>query len=140
MSDNHKELLAWLPDFDLGIEEIDLQHHYFLTLINRLHRELQSSDQHEYQVALLRELNAYVTFHFISEENMMRRSGYDHLNEHQRHHYKLIDQLNAKEAGLNQRYDREEARAVVEFLVHWFKAHTTGEDKQFAEFLHQQPR
>ena len=102
--------------------------------ITPCHRRLNDTTQ----VALLKELNAYVKFHFISEENMMRFAGYDLLSEHQRHHYELIDQLNAKESGLNVRYNADEAHAVVDFLVHWFTAHTTGEDKQFAEFLHRQ--
>ncbi len=131
------DLLTWSADYELGVEEIDLQHRYFLSLINRLHHELQNSGNHEHQVALFSELNAYAKFHFISEENMMLFAGYDQLAEHQRHHYELIDQLNAKESGLNVRYDAEEAKAVVDFLVHWFKAHTTAEDRQFAEFLQQ---
>ena len=132
------DLLTWSDDYELGMEEIDLQHRYFLSLINRLHHELQSSDNHEYQVALFRELNAYAKFHFISEENIMRHSDYGHLSEHQRHHYELIDQLNAKESGLTLRYNPDEAREVVEFLVHWFKAHTMAEDRQFVEYLRQQ--
>ncbi len=135
MSDTSKDILAWVPEFELGVEEIDLQHHYFLNLINRLEHALQHGDDHQKQVALLRELNAYVKFHFISEENMMRFANYDRLLEHQKHHYELIDKLNARESGLNVRYNAEEAHAVVEFLVEWFTAHTTGEDLQFAEFL-----
>jgi hemerythrin len=138
MDDVTRDLLAWTPEFDLGNEEIDLQHHYFLNLINRLHHALRSGGNHENQVALLKELNAYVKFHFISEENMMRFANYDRLFEHQRHHYELIDQLNARESGLTVRYNSEEADEVVAFLVNWFKDHTTGEDKQFAEFLHRQ--
>ena len=117
MDDVTRELLAWSPEFELGIEEIDLQHHYFLSLINRLHHALRSGDNHANQVALLKELNAYVKFHFISEENMMRFADYDQLLEHQRHHYELIDQLNAKESGLTVRYNSDAAQEVVEFLV-----------------------
>lgn len=138
MSDASRELLAWVPEFDLGVEEIDLQHKYFLMMINRLAHAFQHSDNHQYQVALLRELNAYVKFHFISEENMMRHAGYDKLTEHQGHHYDLIDRLNARESGLTQRYNAQEAAAVVEFLVRWFTEHTTREDKAFADFLHHQ--
>ncbi len=138
MNNDTSDLLEWVPEFDLGIEEIDLQHHYFMSLINRLNRALQSGDEHTKQVALLRELNAYVKFHFISEENMMRFADYEHLADHQRHHYELIDRLNARESGLNVRYNRDEAHKVVEFLMQWFKEHTTGEDRQFADYLHQQ--
>ncbi len=133
------ELLSWDCKYELGVEEIDLQHRYFLTLINRLYHELCNSDNHNVQVALFKELNAYAKFHFISEENMMLAASYDRLDEHRSHHFNLIDQLNARESGLNVRYNAEEAQAILDFLVNWFLEHTAAEDKEFAQFLqHQQ--
>ena len=138
MDESGKPLLEWSSEFELGVEEIDLQHRYFLMLINRLHQALLGGENHAFQVSLLKELNAYAKFHFISEENMMRQAEYAHLAEHQRHHVALIDRLNGKESILAVRYSADDARLVIEFLVEWFKEHTAGEDLRFAEFLHRQ--
>ncbi len=35
-----RDRFDWKKDYDLGIEDIDFQHHYFLNLINRLSGEL----------------------------------------------------------------------------------------------------
>ena len=35
--------IHWKSEYDLGIEDIDFQHHYFLNLINRLHKSRKCS-------------------------------------------------------------------------------------------------
>ncbi|MCU7804358.1 MAG: hemerythrin family protein [Candidatus Thiodiazotropha sp. (ex Lucinoma annulata)] len=130
-----KKRIDWVAEYELGINDIDFQHHYFLDLINRLSDELGRVDNITYQSALISELNAYARFHFISEENIMGRAGYPMLDEHKRYHLELIDQLTSKEARLQM--DRSEIRAkdIIDFLVEWFLKHTTHEDRLFSDYL-----
>ena len=79
-------VIDWNQKYDLGVEDIDFQHHFFLNLINRLAKDLLELDNTDYQLSLISELNAYANFHFISEENMMRRANYPELEIHQKHH------------------------------------------------------
>lgn len=127
--------IEWTASYRLGVDDIDFQHQYFANLINRIANELGTSDNEGDRRALLSELNAYATFHFISEENLMRRAGFPDLETHRRHHRELIDELNAREGLLLVRKSPEAADDVVRFLVAWFLAHTTGEDRKFAAFL-----
>ena len=80
----NNEFIEWLTKYEIGIEDIDLQHHFFFNLINRLAGELTRSDDLNYQNALVSELNAYARFHFISEENMMFRVGYPESVNHKK--------------------------------------------------------
>lgn len=130
----------WKTEYDLGIEDIDFQHHFFLNLINRLSNELRMTTQPSRRTALIAELNAYARFHFVSEENMMSKAGYPNLGEHRQHHLDLISTLNSKEAMLQLRKSDESAEDIVEFLQNWFINHTVGEDRLFADFYHQQFR
>ncbi len=127
--------IEWNASFLLGIDDIDFQHRYFANLINRLGEELTTSDDDAHRRALLSELNAYAGFHFISEENMMRRAGFPLLEQHRRHHRELIDELSAREGLLLLRKSAQAADDVMQFLVAWFTAHTTGEDRKFADFV-----
>ena len=52
------EPLDWKKEYDLGIEDIDFQHHYFLNLINRLSEELKMTTSSSRRTALIAELNA----------------------------------------------------------------------------------
>ena len=127
--------IAWEPRFELGVEDIDFQHHYFLDLVNRIAGELGESADHGYQDALLAELNAYARFHFVSEENMMLRAGFPGREEHRARHLELIDQLSVKVNYFKLSHSEEKARDLIDFLVQWFIGHTTNEDQRFADFL-----
>lgn len=128
----------WHEKYNLDIEDIDFQHHYFLNLINRLSEELNMTTSQERHSALISELNAYARFHFISEENIMARAGYPELEQHRNHHMDLIRQLNSREGMLQLEKSDHSAEQIVDFLVSWFLEHTTGEDRLFADFYHQQ--
>ena len=135
MASNH---INWKSNYELGIEDIDFQHHYFLNLINRLSDELKMATSPSRRTALISELNAYARFHFISEENMMEKANYPELQTHRRHHLQLISELNSREAMLQLEKSDQRAEDIVDFLVEWFVGHTTGEDRLFADYYHQQ--
>lgn len=130
-----QEHINWKFEYNLGIEDIDLQHHFFANLINRLSEEFKSSDNPEYQSALISELNAYARFHFISEENMMFLAGYPRLNEHRKHHLNLLEKLSDKENIFRLNPSQEDAEEVIHFLIDWFMNHTVQEDRLFADYL-----
>ena len=88
--------LHWQATYDTGIEEIDLQHRYFMALINRLTVELAASDDPKYRQSLLNELAKYAAFHFASEENLMAKFGYPDRERHRMLHIELIDKLSSR--------------------------------------------
>ncbi|MBK8018317.1 MAG: hemerythrin family protein [Betaproteobacteria bacterium] len=132
----HNDHFPWKPEFDLGIREIDDQHHHFVGLINKFIVELWGQDNIEYQRMLVAELIAYARFHFISEENLMFRIGYPELAGHKLHHRELLDQLNAKQARLMLDHTEQRKKDVVSYLVEWFTHHTAKEDRLIADYMH----
>lgn len=130
-----KHLGEWSVCYELGIEDIDLQHHFFFNLINRLAIELEQAKDVQYRIDLINELNAYAKFHFISEENMMRKSEYPDFMLHKSLHLELIEKLSTKENLLFFTDGNAENEAVVNFLGEWFLAHTGGVDRKFAHYL-----
>lgn len=127
--------IEWKPVFNIGVEDIDFQHHYFLNLINRLSHELSEADNPDYRLSLVKELNAYAKFHFLSEENMMWQAGYPDLEAHRRLHLQLIDQLSHRQASLILKPSKRSARAILEFLAEWFLKHTQHEDQLFGGYM-----
>jgi hemerythrin-like metal-binding protein len=131
--------IVWQPAFDLGVEDIDLQHHYFANLINRLALDFRTVQDASLRLSMLAELNAYARFHFVSEENLMARAAYPGLAAHRAHHLRLIDELSHREGRMILATDASDAGPVLAFLVQWFMGHTRHEDRQFADFLHGRP-
>jgi len=133
------EHLNWKKRYDLGVEDIDYQHHYFLNLVNRLARELPKSSGPEETARLLKELNMYAKFHFFSEENMMEKAEYPELQEHKQSHRHLIDMLGSKQVSVELNSSQENVDALIGFLVDWFLHHTMMVDKKYTVFLQQHP-
>ncbi|MES9962264.1 MAG: bacteriohemerythrin [Candidatus Sedimenticola sp. 20ELBAFRAG] len=127
--------LSWSAKYELGIEDIDFQHHFFLDLINRLSNALNEPRNHSYQARLISELNAYARFHFISEENMMLHTDYPQFSEHKNHHDDLLEQLSIRENMLDMKHSEEEIAGILKFLSEWFFHHTVSEDRLFSEYL-----
>jgi hemerythrin len=121
--------LNWKEEYATGVEEIDLQHRYFMGLINRLSSELDGCEDESYRKKLLNELVKYASFHFVSEENLMLKFAYPDLERHRKLHLDLIDKLSWQIQSKS--YD-----ALFEFLVDWFIRHTLEEDKHIGEFAH----
>ncbi|WP_319585983.1 hemerythrin family protein [uncultured Desulfobulbus sp.] len=130
-----KHLGEWKECYELGIEDIDLQHHFFFNLINRLANELLQAKDVQFRMDLINELNAYAKFHFISEENMMRKYEYPDFLHHRNLHIELIGQLSTKENMLILVDENAEADAVILFLGEWFQDHTRNIDRKFADYL-----
>lgn len=130
-------LIDWKKEYELGVEDIDLQHHFFVNLINRLTKEFDTYDHPEYQSALIKELNAYACFHFLSEENIMFRTNYPLLQEHKQHHLNLLEQLSIKGNLFRVDPTIEKGQETMNFLTDWFFEHTNQEDRLFADYLHQ---
>ncbi len=129
------DTFAWKPEYELGVKDIDDQHHYFVGLINKFVIEFGKSRDVEYQNSLVEELNAYAKFHFLSEENMMIRAGYPDYKKHKGHHRDLLDRLGAKEVELALERSEQRKEEVVGYLIEWFLVHTNKEDRQLAAFL-----
>ena len=100
-------------------------------------KDLLVLDNPDYQLSLISELNAYASFHFISEENMMRREGYPELEIHRQHHLNIIENLCVAGNQFRLEPSKEELKKIIHFLVNWFIHHTSQEDKLFADYLHQ---
>jgi hemerythrin-like metal-binding protein len=134
---SENNLIDWNQKYDLGIEDIDLQHHFFLNLINRLSKDLFASNNPDHQLSLISELNSYANFHFISEENMMREAGYPELETHKKHHFDIIESLCIEGNNFRLEPSQKELEKIISLLVDWFINHTSKEDKLFADYLHQ---
>jgi hemerythrin-like metal-binding protein len=126
-------MLEWSDDYLTGVEEMDLQHRYFLRLINRIQGKLARIVLSEGHAPLLLELGCYAKFHFVSEENLMDETGYPALVEHRALHKALIDRLHGEIALLEN--DLVGPDSIVTMLEGWFREHTLVEDMKYARFL-----
>jgi len=126
-------LVLWQKSYSVGNEQIDNEHKVFVEIIGRVYEAISKKKSIGDIERLLRELEAYAVFHFLSEENIMIDSAFPELNEHKKEHEKLLNALNIKIKNIISL--DEVPDALVYFLVNWFVEHTTSRDLNLAKHL-----
>jgi len=129
------QVVQWEKKYETGVEDIDLQHHYFLNQVNTIIQAILNKEEKVYIEALVLELEAYAKFHFKSEERMMVKSRYPEYETHKNHHFDLIQRLGIEQYKLLNTTEKDNAAEVIDFLIRWFVEHTTKEDRLFADYL-----
>lgn len=120
--------LEWAKEFEIGNEYVDIQHRYFLDLINRIGKAFKESDDDAYKRKLWIELYKYADFHFTSEENIAIFHGLQGVEEHHQLHLDLLEDLNQYEKNLD--IGLKTIDEFLEFITDWFLVHTIHEDRK----------
>ena len=121
--------LEWESDFETGNEYVDLQHRYFLDLINRVGIDFRETKDLAYKEKLIIELRKYADFHFTSEENIAISCGLSGVKSHHQLHLQLLEELNHYAENLDS--GLKTIDEFLEFITDWFLVHTQHEDRNF---------
>jgi len=124
---------VWKEAYSVGVEEVDRQHKDFLKLINRLKILHEKGDPQIAISRILRELGAYAAYHFVSEENIMYWLKYPDLSRQEDEHQKLLEAFSQKEKEY--RVGSESVASLLQFLMDWFVAHTSLEDRKIGDHI-----
>ncbi len=120
--------LYWVSEFEVGNEWVDLQHRYFLDLINRIGKSFKETNDDDYKRKLIIELHKYADFHFASEENIAISCGIPGVNHHHQLHLDLLEDLNQYAENIDNGLKTIEE--FLEFITDWFLVHTQHEDRK----------
>jgi hemerythrin len=127
------EIVSWKESYTVGNEQIDHEHMVFIKIIGRIHEAIVKQKPTEDIMRIMRELETYAVFHFVSEENIMIDSEFPDFAEHKKEHEKLLNTLYEKLKDIISA--EEHPRALVSFLLDWFVQHTTTRDIELARHL-----
>ncbi len=118
--------LKWQEGFATRNESVDLQHHYFVDLINRVSTTIRETDDPGVHKRLFLEIIKYADFHFTSEENIVLTCKLPGLQRHHDRHAELLEELkHHTEDLLAGSYTADD---FIQFLTNWFTGHTIYED------------
>lgn len=125
--------LVWSNKIKIGVETIDLQHHYFLDLINRLIVYKEKGSRKLQPFNLLQEILYYAQFHFTSEENLMLEYDYPKYEAQREEHRKLIEHLLVEISKFEN--NEKDLDILYNYLTNWFYHHTIRDDKEMGIFI-----
>lgn len=125
-----------LNDADLmtGVELIDKHHLKYFSIVNNLLAHLDDKDKKE---RLFSDLNAYVIYHFDTEEEFMDKFNYDKTQQHKEQHeffknkIKELSYLHLVSGSI----DDENKDKISSLLIDWFVNHIKVVDKLLCNFI-----
>ena len=91
---SNNKVLVWNDDMRVGVDSIDRDHQYLISLLNSITHE--NFDARKFDT-FFKELSAYTKHHFQREEIVMEACNYPNLENHRLHHQDFIRQLKERQ-------------------------------------------
>ena len=123
-------ILAWVPELDTGIDEIDRQHRRIVDYINKLY-ELRESPDREALGDVIGEMVDYTLSHFVFEETLIENAGYMFAGPHK----KVYELFTRRVSEMQTRFDAGEdvAAELHGMLSRWLFNHIRNEDHGYVD-------
>ncbi|TNF95887.1 MAG: hypothetical protein EP297_11385 [Gammaproteobacteria bacterium] len=127
-------IVTWSDEYNINVEEIDIQHQQLLELVNNLHSSVEANIGKNDLKDLLIELTEFTRMHFSTEEKLMKEHDYPEYKDHHKDHITLLKHMNqlvakvsnGKGPTFSSDYDVSTDWALVHILEH---------DKNLGAFL-----
>jgi len=106
--------LKWDDKYEVGHDRIDTEHRIFLELIVDFQQAIELNLAKAKKLRILKEIEKYAEFHFVSEENIMTDISYPDLEHHAKLHAHLLSEVQNEYYKLLS--GQSEPEEVFEFL------------------------
>ena len=120
-------LLAWKPEYSVGIASMDDEHREMIGLINDVYVKLGTAPDAATIEECLEEIFTTISMHFALEERIMRDSGYEEYEDHKDDHEELLDEIRDLMDEFAADTDKG-AKLLEERLSTWFGNHFASFD------------
>ncbi|MGB0722192.1 MAG: bacteriohemerythrin [Gammaproteobacteria bacterium] len=126
--------MPWSDEFVTGLDNIDEQHRWLVDQTNQLHDTItRGSTDREEVGRLLNGLVEYTFNHFVLEEELFQRLGYEESSEHLKEHNSFIREVSAM---LKLHEDGGDVTVTaLEFLKEWLRHHILVVDMAYVPFM-----
>jgi hemerythrin-like metal-binding protein len=125
-------LIQWGPELEVGRLDIDSQHYALVRITNDLADAMQLGRGRYIISEAIDRLAAYARFHFLTEENLMAKHGYERTAAHKREHAELLAKVCMLQANSGRLAVSIETMA---FLRDWLSNHILRSDRALAAAL-----
>lgn len=115
-----------------GLRQVDLQHQELIDMINALEAALAGGRREHALATLLPQLNAYVLFHFGTEDAYIEQAGGRHALAHQQQHREFTERVAAWRAQPAAQLDLD---VLLAYLQRWLVEHILKTDRELARLI-----
>ena len=122
----------WDPSMEMGIPEIDEQHKELFRIAREIERLIITQADNPDRKAILEglcEVRDYVTYHFYTEENIIRERAIEQLESHKASHDAFLDQIQAIDCDALVANPVQELARIKMMIQDWLFQHILVEDR-----------
>lgn len=123
------ELIKWSDKYNTGIEGVDNEHEELIKTINSFYSAVSSRSDKQELVNILNNIYATIHAHFMLEERLMVKHGYDEYEQHSSDHARLLDDIRDFTMEVEARSDFD-AQKLQQKLHDWFLIHFKTHDSR----------
>lgn len=126
--------IKWQDNYSVGHSILDNQHKYLLNIINDLYGSMISKNREGDYGELLKELTKYTNVHFVFEEKILEKIGFQEINDHLACHIEMkkeISLLEVKMATLENEWRLD----LLIFLKTWWLDHILKQDMKYSALM-----
>jgi hemerythrin-like metal-binding protein len=133
-------LLMWTENLSVSVKNFDDDHKRLIRMINELHGAIEDVDaegkiaEEEIEIALHR-LENYFQYHCLREEEMLAKTGYAGLEEHQQEHQKFFATVAEMARRFRGSRDPRHATELMQFMFDWLSDHIFVTDRKYTLHL-----
>ena len=132
-------VLKWTRSREVFVTEIDDEHRTVFEAADELQR-LLAADAPLYQIQeSLHRLLLGAEEHFVHEEQLMRAARYEMFDWHKQQHNTARKRMR-QFTPLIEQGDKDAGAALLSFLAHWLRDHTSLTDRMMGAFLRNKQR
>lgn len=124
--------IQWNNSYSVNVKELDDQHKYFLSLLNRLYRYIYANKSRDELKSILTDLVSYKSNHFATEEKYFDLYDYENSVEHKKEHQKLEQQISDFQNEFLEG-KKDITVELVDFLENWLIDHLDTQDKKYTK-------
>ena len=128
------EAIPWKNEYNITIKSIDDQHKVLVDLMNELNNAMLYEKGKSEIMRIVKGLVDYTEYHFNYEEGLLKKHGYEDLENHKKLHVKFVDQIKDVQREL-EKGEKEMSKEILDFLKNWLIKHIMGIDTKYVELF-----
>ncbi|WP_130470572.1 bacteriohemerythrin [Candidatus Magnetaquicoccus inordinatus] len=124
----------WNNAFNVQIAEMDIHHKKLLEIANGIMEIVHANQGWGPLEKAFSSLVQYTEYHFSAEERLLQRYGYPGLEQHQKKHRLLVEQVHRYREQIKEHQGSAQID-FSQFFNQWIVRHVLNEDRSYSQFL-----
>jgi len=124
----------WNNDCSVGVQQIDEHHKHLFELLQNVYESCTNKDQTDGAETIVTELVDYATYHFATEERLMKATGYFDSAAHGMEHQRFIERVSEFQHDLT-KGKKVYSIELIGFLGNWLIHHIMEVDRKLGLHL-----